>query len=214
MTTHYLVDLYNNTLNNVVTAGGTPPTTSCTGNYVVRVPDEVAVRNPTDLADLITKKYQGLLGAHALYNAIIFDDFLDETGIDFLVSTGIITGSNGSIAIYPRVTGSPTPVLQSTTQGLSSIPTQFLLTYELFEYVDVDGAAVPFQRSYQEVVTDVDVSVEVSFDGGASFTSTMDQSFTNIPVPSQGNQLVVRFTRTTSISTRGRIFLGSWAVLF
>jgi hypothetical protein len=213
MTTHYLVDLYNDTLNNVVTAGGTPPTTSCTGNYVVRVPDEVAVRNPTDLADLITKKYQGILGVNALITNITFDDMNDASGIDLSTSNGILTGLKGCNGIYPT-SGASIPVLRTTPNTLVSTPSQFMLTYELFEYVDVDGATTPFQRSYREVTPDVDVIAAVSFNNGTTFITAMDQIYAAIPVPAQGNQLVVRFTRTTPISTRGRIFLGSWAVLF
>jgi hypothetical protein len=219
MSTHYLVDLYNDSINDVITAQGSPLTSAVTGNYVVRVEDGVPVRNPTDLADLLTKKYVGLLGTHGLYTQITYDDMLDPSSVNYTVSTGVFSGLKGAIGIYPLVTGNPTPLLRTTNHSLTwggpgVGPTQALLVYELFEYVDTDARGAQFQRSYREVDPDVDVSVEVSFNGGSTWISAHDSDFISIPLVDRGTTLTLRFTRTTDISSRGRVFVGSWAVLY
>lgn len=220
MSTHYLIDLYNDSINDVLTAQGSPPMSSVTGNYVVRVEDGVPVRNPTNLADLIIKKYLGLLGTHGLYTQITGDDLLDPIGsVDFTLSTGIFSGLKGAIGIYPLVTGNPTPVLRTTDTTISwggpgVGPTQAMLVYELFEYVDIDAKDAQFQRSYREVQTDVDVSVEVSFNGGLNWVAAQSLAFFSIPLADRGISLTLRFTRITDISSRGRVFVGSWAVLY
>lgn len=214
MSTHYLVSHFNDDINDVVTPTSVPASTLLTGNYIVRVPDDVPVQNPTDVSDLITKKYAGILGTYGLFTTIAFDDMLDGTGVDFTNSTGVTAGENGTVGIYPKNTVH-IPVLQTTTETITGpAPTQTLLTYELFEVVDSDDKDTPYQRTYQEVTPDVDVLAQISFNNGVDFVSTLDKAVINIPGAAQGTDLVLRFTRQTDIGTRGRVFLGSWAVLF
>lgn len=218
MSTHYLIGQTTSEINDVVAALGVPPQTIITGNYVVRVPDDVVVQNPTNLADLLTKKYAGILGTYGLFTQILYDDMLDATGVNLGASNGILVGRNGSIGLFPA--HSPqTPVLQSTPMGITwggmgAGPAQATLTYELFEYLDVDDRDAVYRRSYAEVAPDIDVTVEVSFNNGANFTNTTDKALMAIGVAEQGTQVVVRFTRTSDIDVRGRVFIGSWALLF
>lgn len=217
MSTHYLINQYNDEINDVVASLGVPPQTQITGNYVVRVPDDVIVQNPTDLPDLITKKYAGILGTYGLFTQIAYDDMLDESGVNLANSTGVLVGKNGAVALYP--TDVQVPVLETVPLGITwggpgAGPAQATLTYELFEVVDSDARTSAFQRSYREVAPDVDVTAEVSFDGGVNFISATDKALLTIPNGSQGTQVILRFTRVTDVTVRGRVFIGSWALLF
>jgi hypothetical protein len=218
VSTHYLVSLFNDEINDVVGVSGPTPQTLAIGNYVIRVPDDVAVRNPTDVNDLLTQKYNGILGASGLFTQVASDDMLDGFNVDLANSTGVFTGLKGAVGLYPQH-NAHTPVLQTTAQGITwggggSGPPQAVLTYELFEYVDVDDKSAPYQRYYKEVVPDLDVSAEISFNGGTTFIPTSDKAFIVVPGGDAGTQVVVRFTRTSDVDVRGRVFLGSWAVLF
>lgn len=218
MSTHYLISLFNDEINDIVAASGTPPQSQITGNYVVRVPDDVSVQSPVDLADLLAKKYAGILGSFGLFTQIVYDDMLDGSGVDTANSTGVILGKKGMVGLYPEH-GAHTPVLRTTPYGIvwggpGAGPSQATLTYELFEYVDVDDKDQPFQRYYREVTADLDVTVEISFDNGTNWLSVTDKTLITVPTPNLGTQVVLRFTRGTDIDARGRVFLGSWAVLF
>jgi hypothetical protein len=218
MSTHYLVSHFTNEISDVVASLGSPPQTKITGNYIVRVPDDVSVQNPTNLADLLTKKYAGILGSYGLFTQVIYDDMLDESGVDNGNSTGVTLGKNASIGLYPQH-GAQTPVIQTTPYGIvwggpGSGPPQAVVTYELFEYVDADDKDEPYQRFYREVPVGVDVDVEISFNNGGAYMAVTDKNLLTIPVPNQGTQVILKFTRTTDIDSKGRILLGSWAVLF
>lgn len=218
MSTHYLISPFNGEINDVVVTPLVATDTLITGNYVVRVPDDVPVSNPTNLADLLTKKYAGTLGVHGLFTQIAYDDMLDGTGVSTGPSAGVTAGDGGSVSIYP-VNGAFTPVFQSTALpitwgGGGSGPSQVMVTYELFEFVDTDDKTAAYQRVYREVTPDSDVTLAISFDNGANFITTVDKAITNIPLVAQGTQVVFRLTRTSNISVRGRVYLGSWAVLF
>lgn len=225
MGTHFLVSLFDDQINGVVAGSGSPPQSTITGNYVIRVPDDVSIRNPTNLADLLTKKYAGILGSYGLFTQIAYDDMLDGSGVNTGLSQGVTLGFKGMVGIYPTNDGylpsvvGPNPVLQTTPMAIAwggpgAGPPQALLTYELFEYVDDDDKDLPYVRRYREVAPDIDVVVEVSFDGGSNFTQTTDKALISIPLPERGASVVVRFTRDTDVSSRGRVLIGSWSVLF
>jgi hypothetical protein len=219
MSTHYRISQFNGDINDVVATVGVNPQTVMTGDYIIRVPAGVPVVDPTNLADLLTKKYAGLLGTSGLFTQVAYDDMLDDSGVDYATSNGIVTGDNGTIGLYPTAPGTPAPVLRTDVTNISwggagSGPAQAILTYELFDFVDSDNKSLPFQRSYREVTPDVDVDVEVSFDNGATFLTTLDKALITISPANQGDEIIVRFTRVTDLSARGRVFIGSWAVLF
>lgn len=220
MSTHFLVSQFDDQINGVVTGSGSPPQSTITGHYVVRVPDDVGVRNPTSLANLLSKKYAGILGTYGLFTQIAFDDMLDGAGVDNGTSVGVTVGDRGMVGIYPTNVGyTSAPVLRTTPMAITwggpgSGPPQSLVTYELFEYLDTDNKLLPYERRYREVPPDADVQLQVSFDGGANFITTTDKALVNIPLLSRGISVVLRFTRTSNVSSRGRVLFGSWAVLF
>jgi len=222
MSTHYLVSHFDNQINGVVAATGVNPQTKITGNYVVRIPDDVSVKNPTGLSNLLTKKYEGILGTYGSFTQIVYDDMLDSTGVDPSPTLGATLGEKGTVGLYHTIPSLPfTPQLVTTPQaiiwgGAPPGPAQALLTYELFSYVDTDDKDAAFIREYKELAPDVDVSVEVSFNGGGSYVPTTDKALISVPIPARGSVVVLRFTRLTAAGpgVEDRVLIGSWAVLF
>jgi hypothetical protein len=211
--------LFNDDINDVVTPQSVPPSTLITGNYVVRVADDTAVRNPSNLGDLLAKKYQAILGMHGLFTQVTYDTFFDAANVNLTNSRGVFTGLKGHVGLYPVDLTNPVPVLQTDPYGITwggpgAGPPQALVTYEVFTYVDDDPADAAFQRRYQELPPDIDVSVDVSFDGGSTFLSIQDKALVSVPLSSRGTQLLLRFTRTSHVDDVARVFIGSWAVLY
>jgi hypothetical protein len=97
---------------------------------------------------------------------------------------------------------------------VSAGPSQAVLVYEVFDYVDVDDKSAPYTRSYRQLTPDVELDAEVSFNNGATWVAASNRVMLNIPLLARGNQLVVRFTRTSDIDVRGRLYVGSWAVVY
>lgn len=220
MSSHYLIDLFSDTITEKVLPQGTPARSVVTGNYVIRVPNDVVVREPTGRDDLIAQKYAGLLSNYTDFTQVAYDEMIDGSGVDLANSHGVTSGSRGMVSIYPTNAGyGAAPVLQTaplsiTWGGGGGGPSQTLITYELFEYVDVDEKGAPYIRMYREVPTDADVAVSVSFNGGADFNPIVDRVLVGIAGPERGTSIVLKFVRSTNIAARGRLFLGSWAALF
>lgn len=212
MTAHYLVDLFNPTVGNseLIDVRNPPDGESLiNGSFIVRVPGGVSVKNPTDLTDLITKKYTGLLAFYAGFTDIIFDDQLDATGVNAANSVGVLLG--GRLTNGLREPGANPTLLESVPVALGGSPTQALITWECFELQDSDVAGARFERTYVEVSAGA-YTCEVSFDNGVNFNSTMDGAVLSIPVPEQGSDFIIRFVNVSG--TPAKTFIGSWAVIF
>jgi hypothetical protein len=211
MSTHYLVDIFGNPIsacgiNDVRLA--TNGETEAGGSFIVRVGEGIPVRDPTDLGDLLTKKYQGILGIYAgLSTRITYDDLLDAASINTAaVGTGGKFGDRGTVALYPG------GLMESTVVALTgAAPAQATVTWEAFEWVDTDSSTGRFQRTYKEATTDLVTTCEVSFNNGLNFYATTDGGFLNIPPPHQGTNFVIRITNSTPDTVIG---LGSWAVIY
>ncbi len=212
MGTLYLVNLFDDQINDVLYSSGDE--LPITGSYVLRVPDDVTVRSPVDAADILTQKYASILAHTGLFGQVLYDDMLDATGINLVTSTGLSHGDKGMVSLYDS------GVLTSTSSsfvwaGAGAGPTNVLMTWEIFQYVDVDDANAPYVRNYKEISTSPatsPITVEVSFNNGGNWYPVIDKILTTIPTLSQGTDLVVRFTHGGTPS--GRFFVGSWAVLF
>jgi hypothetical protein len=210
MSTLYLVSLFTDQVSDVIYSDGVPK--RVTGNYVIRVPDDVIVKNPTSISNLLTQKYASILANNGLFGQVIYDDMLDTVDINSVQSSGVTLGTKGMNSIYDGGTLT-TDVFPFTWGGPGSGPSQSIMTYEVFQYIDSDGKTTPYERSYQEVAPgDAPISVQVSFNGGANWMSVTDKNLINVSLSNQGANLVVRFIHTGTPS--GRYFIGSWAVLF
>ncbi len=211
MSAHYLVDIFSTPISTAPINDVRYPTDGqsvVNGNFVVLVPDNVSVQLPTDLSDLITKKYAGLLASYAGFTTIVRDDLLDSTGIDFGSpnTTKGFFGERGSISL--SVGGS----LQSVVEPLGSTPTQVVVTWELYYYVESNPIDGPIVHTFSELSTDSsNATVQVSFNGGVTFTSVTDGFVLNIALADQGSDFVFQITNATPDS---RIWVGSWSVIF
>lgn len=219
MSAHYLIDLFATPLTSSPIVDVRYPLDGQTpvgGQFVVRVPDGVAINPPpTDLSDLITKKHLGLLAFYAGFTNIAFDDLLDSSGIDPVASTGILGGQRGSPTLSPLVawSGPPVGIFQTVTVPLTGPAPSFIVpVWELWEAVDTDPSTDRFSRDYSELpATATYVTGEVSFDGGLTYTAATSGSVLFIPGPSQGTNFILRLT---NVHASKRVRIGSWALVY
>lgn len=179
------------------------------GNFIVRVPDGVAVRRPSTVADLLTKKYQGLLARYAGFTRIAYDDLIDTTSVDLTyVGTRGQFGDRNQISL--NTSGG---AMQSTTVALTGpAPSQVVVTWEAYEVTDSDPKTGRMVRTYVELPSSGTYStVQVSFNGGGTWNAAVDGGVLNIPLASQGTNFIIRITNP-HVSKRVRI--GSWAVVY
>lgn len=212
MSTHYLISLFDDTINDVVNPDPTTGESPITGNYVIRVPDEIVVKNPTSVANLLSQKYASKLANHGLFSTIHFDDMLDAADLNAGASSGVCLGTKGCNSLFPG------GVMLSTVSnfiwgGPGAGPSQAIITWEVFRYTDADPISGAYTRKYREVSTTLaPIQAEVSFNGGANFIVASDNNLITITAPQQGPNLVVRFTHLATDQLR--YWIGSWAVLF
>lgn len=215
MSTHYLIDLHtnpvaNSEINDVrFSAAGS---SVLGGNFIIRVSDGVSLGTvpPTDLTDLLTKKYQGLMAFHPGYTRITFDDLLDATNVD-LVNSALIVSSD---RVGCSIVGLPGGIFQSLPVALTGpAPVQAVIAFETFDVTDDYPMLDRTSRTYSETDPGAVGTCDVSFNGGITFlTGATDGGLINIPIPDQGTSFVFRFNAGSVFPAR--VFLGSWAVLY
>lgn len=211
MGTHYLVDLHDNPIATARINDVNVPLDGrslCNGSFVVRVPPGVSVQDPANLADLKTKKYAGLLVWYAGFTTLDYDDLLDAVSVDMTdPQTAGKFGERATIGLNPgaRLTSAVVPLS-------GAAPTQAVVTWETFEYEDVDSSSSRLLRSYHELDPDPVTSCEVSFDGGLNFIAVTDGDggVVNIPLGMMGTNFIIRITNTSSQV----VMIGSWAVIY
>jgi hypothetical protein len=211
MSTLYLIDantpiLANSEINDVRWNPPGSDTLILGGNFVVRLPDGVSIgpTDPTDLTDLLTKKYAGLLASHPMYTNIAYDDFTSTPGVSLANSSRIAFGNRCTTTFI----GNP-GVFQSAMVTLASTPTQALVVYETAYREDNNPIADRTQRIYVELDPAPYTTCQVSFDNGSTFLTTTNGALLNIPVPNQGSQFIIRITGTLP-----KLGLDSWAVIY
>jgi len=213
MSSFYLLSLFNDSLSHVVNPDPITNDAEITGNYVIRVADDVVVHNPTSVSDLLNQKHASMLASMGLFGQILYDDLLDVSGVNTASSTGVTLGSKGMISLFSggQLVSSPSGF---TWSGSGSGPSDAMMTWEIFTYVDTDSASSAYIRKYQEVPTSVaPITAEISFNGGGNWQTVTDKSLITVPPASQGTNLIVRFNHTGP-AISARYFVGSWAVLF
>jgi hypothetical protein len=213
MSSHYLIDLFSAPVTNARILDMQEPKNDqslLNGCFIIRVPDNVQVQNPSSVTDLLNQKYQGLLASNAGFQHITFDDLLDATHVDPTSGPGSF-GQRSLIAIEPG------GVFSSVINGgagsplTGPAPSQAMMTWELFTVSDTDPAAGLFQRTYVEVASSpAFATCQVSFNGGTSYVATTDSTITVIAPADQGTAFIIQLTNVTS----SRLFIGSWAVIY
>lgn len=227
MSTHYLIDTHktpwadptNDTriLDVVQTTDGR---SRMNGGMVVRVPDEISVRNPDGIfkptTGLIAQKYASMLANHAVYTDIVYDPFLDTSGINIGASRGSF-GERGNIKMRYSTT-SFDELIQTQIVTLPFAPSEGVLTYELYDVLYEGNATQGLTRTYKEVpIFEGNLVPSLSFDGGANFQVwTPEVNYPVISPPGSGTQLVVRWSHggTGSYPVPANRYIGGWAFIF
>ena len=210
MSAHYLVDIHANPLSGARILDVTEPTggqSLMNGGHVIRVPDYISVQDPVDVADLVMKKYQGMLAYYAGFPYVTFDDLLDSAYIDFAYG-----GLKGSFGDRGAVWLPPGGELRTVSVPLSGLaPTHAVVTWEAFSTQYTDPSSGRALRTYVEESTGPgNFSCQVSFDGGTHFYPTTDGEVLSIPLAGQGLNFKLSLTNVSS----QRLNIGSWAVVY
>jgi hypothetical protein len=173
----------------------------------IRVPGGVHVENPANLADLLQKKYQGILAQYPGFANIIHDDLLDG---DDVVPIGMTkSGSRGMVG----------GKFQSTAvdvSGMTSAVTQCILVYEHYTWRYVDRKDGRIERYYVEEPESAHTA-RVSVNGGSAWNVTTSGALL-VPEPvEQGSSVIVELLEQNSLDTatnRRVVMCGSWALIF
>lgn len=205
----YLIDahttvLANSPINDVIQADF-GETVNVTGNFVVNIPSGVVLEDAApSLSSLLTQKYAAVFSRYPGFAEIVYDDMLDDSGIDDAGSVGITTGSRGSNSLLAN--GSE---MLTQAVNLGSAPTDCIFTWEVFQYTVSNPSDGPGKREYQEV-DPASITVELSFDNGSTFTEITEGVYFSIPLGAQGSQFVAKFSNASS----NRYWIGSWALMY
>jgi hypothetical protein len=184
-------------------------TQTLNGNFVVNVPFGVPIDGiPSNLTDLLTKKFAGMLAYYAGYTYIDYDDGIDATGWDSSNSTGVSLGNRGTTSIANGGT------LQSSALALSgAAPSAAIVTWEAFEVTGflTDNPKNGIKlRKYEEKDAS-DLTASVSFNGGSTWiTPVTDGVQFSISPADQGTSFLIKLAN----SSGGRLWVGSWAVIY
>jgi len=210
MSTHYLIDAHTSPISgsDINEARYNVTQSPLMGNFVVRLSDSMTLpQEPSSLTSLLSAKYQAVLAYYATYLHIAFEDFTDTPSVDMTNSTNVISGDRGTTRVNG---GTVAGVLRTTTTALGLTPDQVIVTWEAFRVVSTDVKTDRLTRIYDELPS-IDLTAEISMNNGATWTTVTDGAPTNIAVPDQGTNLVLRFTNA---ALSENIHLGSWAVLY
>jgi len=211
MSIYYLIDPF--TGGNVVDiVSSETGQTDATGFLIVRIPDGVKIQgNPTNLTDLLTAKYSGLLASYAGFTNIIADPCLDQTNIDLVNSYDLMVGAGYvNHCIAPGVFFGRQ--YMSVPMTLGSTPTQCIIAWEEFSFLNSDNKDQRFQRTYVEESGTI-CSCDVSFNGGTTFNTVQNGAVFTIPGSDQGSSFIITLTKSSGAPLQ-RIYLGSWALIF
>lgn len=217
MPTLYLVDNHSTVLSTskindtVNVPSGNVETRSIRGSFPVVVPFDIPVDGtPSDLDDLIAKKFTAMLSLYPGYTNILFDEQTDTNG--WVAPGPSVRGYSVGNRQSTYMLANQASYLTSTTNVLSATPSVGILRWDAFEllYSDVTGSANA--RLYREAPPTA-WNVFVSFNGGSTeFQVTQGVPF-NISLVNQGSSFRVRFNRN-GINTPAKAWLGSWALIY
>jgi len=209
MSIYYLIDPFTaaGDITDVITGSPSLNPINATGSTVIRIPDGVALNDdPTNLADLLNEKYDGLLAFYAGFTDIVADACMDPLTVDLVgppVSTGVLVSEG-----YVHHCILPSGNLRTVNAPLTSAPTAVIVVWETYRLTTTDNATTRLTREYVEDDT-VLVTCDVDFGGASPVLNVTNGAVTNIPVADQFTNLILTFTNTDP----GRVYLGSWAVI-
>ena len=215
MTAHFLVDLFGNPMFPLTNSPiidvreSNNQQSLVNGCFLVRVPDFIQITRPTNLGNLLTQKYQGLLSFYAGFGNVAYDDFIDPAHVNMAYpNTKARVGQRNTIAV------APSGYLQSSLytlpwSGAPPGPVVAVVVWEAFDYVDSDPKTGRFMRNYRERPAS-GFTVQVSFDNGSNWNTVTSEGVFNISPAQQGVDFIIRFQNMTA----NDLYLGSWAVVY
>lgn len=224
MATHYLIDghtnpLLNSEINDVRTADDGSSVVN--GNFVIRVPFGVKLgSDPTDVSDLITKKFTGLLASYPGFSNIVYDELVDAADIAVTSSAPVQyrLGDRGTVG-YNNGFLTPTDAGLETT-AVSTAPTsvsQCIVVAEFHRYVYTNPKTGRMERIYEEADAP-DAYIAVSSNGGTDYTAASNGQLVTIPAPQVGNSLRVLFSGfynpRSAFNPADVLQVSSWAVIY
>jgi hypothetical protein len=210
MATHYLIDAHTTTLLSSEINDVRYPQdgrSEVPGSFVVVVPDGIKLSaSPTDLQDLLDKKYEALLAEYPGYTNIVYDDCLDATGYTVSLNDRAKLGFRGGIGVgsSARVT---TPIAP-----LGATVSQYILLVEANRWVLSYDSEGRLHRTFEEDFT-TDLGLQVSTNGGSDYTNAVNGQLNQITIGDEGTDLRVRFEPSFSDNSTP-VYITSWAVIY
>lgn len=210
---HYLIDGQTNPINasRIRNVSYNVDASDMTGGFVVRV-DEALNFDPDGietLDQLIAAKFTALLESYPGFANSVFDDLLDATGINAVASAGYRIGERGSLRLNPKVALGSGGILETTTVALGSTPTQAIVTWEAFRVTLANAKTGRATLTYEDRAPS-ELTVQVSFNNGATYNTVTDGGLYTIAAPDQGSNLRLRIQN----GEEHALGLGSWAVVY
>lgn len=198
MSTIYLIDSHttpvlSSPINDVryTNASGQVP---MTGNFPIRIADDLSVEPPTDLSDLLAKKEAAVAAKYPTFSRNYFDHLLGTSGLIVTQSIGRVLGSRQTTQF-----GALNAVLQTQTIAVGAPDIESILVLwetHTVEYND-DPKTGLLTRTYQEG-GGIDITGEVSVNGGSNYFPVTNGIPISIPLANQGQNLIVRLTAASS----------------
>lgn len=191
---------------------------TCTlrGSFPVCVPFDVPIDGvPTDLNDLITKKYAGMLSLYPGYENIVYDACVDgSSGWDpGFAGPGASPTLSATIGSRQTISVShfTTTKLQSALVNLASVPSTAILRWELFKYVKTDVVNGMMTRVYQELDPNAaGITVTCTFTNLTGTSALTNGLLFEVPLANQGDEFRFRIASTH----QQRVWVGSWALIY
>jgi len=197
------------------------------GNFVVKVPPAITIDITPDMTldELQTNKAAGILAYYPTMSSIIYEDFLDSSGVDITADPDIFMAGIGSTIAYP--TGfSPHSVfllpedtvnskygrLTSAQVDIGSVPTSpdVIVSWECFQLTNTESDLDGVSRVFFNELDPDSITCEVTFDGGSNWEQVYDATFHQM---NDLDQLVkIRFINNLGYSDQ-KVWLGSYSIL-
>jgi len=206
---HYLINYFDQPIEHsriadvIVAIDGT---SEINGHFVVRVPFDVPVKNPSDLEDLITKKYEGFMLQYVGFTRVAYDDLLNVDHIN--IAHPDVRGVFGQRCVIGIEPGAK--FVSTTIALVPPEPARAIMTWDAFDYPDTDPYDSKHMRIYRELDPDLVMTCEISFDNGAHYRPIKNRRAMDIIFGERGTNFIVQITNTTA----NRVYMGSWAVIY
>jgi len=180
------------------------------GHYVIDVPTNVQIDTTVpsfDVTSLITQKFTGLLAGFPEFSDIVFDELEDDSDIN--AGAAAHFAKTGDFEqILPPLTGKFTTTVFDLTvvTSLGGAPVKFQPHFDFYKLTKTQTSRGNYNVTYTEVSAN-EITAEISFDNGSSFSPATNDVMNLIGVPD--TDMILRFTNTSA----DEVYVGSWSVM-